>query len=199
MLKIQEAVIVEGTYDKAKLKQVMDGVVITTDGFDIFKNPSKRQMVLQFAKSTGVVILTDSDQAGFKIRNYIKSIMPPEMAHAIKHAYIPALLGKERRKAVAGKEGLLGVEGMTIDILEQALRKAGCTIAQSIPKPPTQLVTKADLYADGLLGGEQSSLKRAVILRKLNLPSRISTNGLLEVINTIYGYEQYKSWLNSKG
>jgi ribonuclease M5 len=195
MLKVREAIIVEGTYDKIKLDQIVEATIITTNGFGIFKDKSKIELIKQLAQKTGIVILTDSDRAGFLIRNYIKQWVPKEF---IKHAYIPEIKGKEKRKTVPGKEGLLGVEGVTPQVIEESLRKAGCIVEQKkeIQKSHVE-ITKTDLYNDGFMGRSNSRLLRKKLTDQLNLPSKISTNTLLQVLNTLYTYEDYERIRNT--
>ncbi|MDR1100807.1 MAG: DUF4093 domain-containing protein [Clostridiales bacterium] len=183
MLKINEAIVVEGIYDKKKLRQVVDAVIITTNGFDIYSNKAKAVLLRRLARERGLIVLTDSDRAGFRIRGYIKSIIS-DGGTRVKHAYIPDVLGKERRKNQAGKDGLLGVEGMSADVLEKALTDAGCAVESSVAA--REKITKADLYEHGLAGNKNSAVLRRELCRKLKLPVRISANALLEIINALY-------------
>ena len=189
MYKIKETVIVEGTYDKIKLSGFLDGVILTTGGFSVFNYDNLKKTIKELAKKTGIVILTDSDSAGFKIRNYIKQNIPEEQ---IKHAYIPDILGKEKRKREPGKEGLLGVEGMSEEIIIDALRKSGCTIdgEKSVPKT-SRKITKADLMKVGLSGGVGSSQLRHAFSKELNLPAKLSANMLLDIINRLLTYDEF--------
>ena len=190
MLKVREAIIVEGIYDKIKLDQIIDAHIITTNGFSIFKDKDTVELIKRIAEKTGIVILTDSDRAGFLIRNYIKQWVPGEY---IKHAYIPEIKGKEKRKTMPGKEGILGVEGIKPEIIIEALKKAGCLVEERDQVNPShKKITKTDLYDDGLIGKKNSKVLRKKLTDKLNLPSRISTNALLQVLNTLYNYEEYK-------
>ncbi|MGN1015337.1 MAG: toprim domain-containing protein [Butyricicoccus sp.] len=185
MIRIQEAIIVEGRYDVNKLKQIVDTIVIETGGFAVFNNKEKLQLIRKIAAQRGVLILTDSDGAGFVIRNYLKGALPKEQ---VKHAYIPQISGKERRKTHGSKEGTLGVEGVPDEVIIQALNRAGATIlGQDVPKHP--LITKADLYAWGLSGGAGSAEKRRRLLRALDLPSHMTSNALLEFINAVSDYD----------
>lgn len=189
MYKVKETIIVEGTYDKIKLSGFIDGVIMTTGGFAVFKNKAMRKSIEELARKTGIVILTDSDSAGFKIRNYIKQSIPEEY---IKHAYIPDIYGKEKRKRVAGKEGLLGVEGMSEEVITEALRKAGCTVDGSSDEvKPSKKITKADLMRVGLSGGNNSSELRKRLLRELNLPAKLSVNMLLDILNRLLTYDEF--------
>jgi len=189
MISIREAIIVEGKYDKNALAQLVDTVILTTDGFGIFNDAEKRDVIKRLAEKRGIIILTDSDGAGFLIRNKLKGMLPPE---SVKHAYIPDIYGKERRKTSPSKEKLLGVEGMPREVLETCLRDAGATIIMdsgAAPPlwPPGHLtLTKADLFELGLSGGEGSSHKRERLLISLDLPRYLSVNALLPVINALY-------------
>lgn len=189
-LKVQEVIIVEGKYDLNALKQIVDGTVITTDGFGVFHNNEKLQLIRRMADARGVIILTDSDGAGFVIRNYLKGSLPKDK---VKHAYIPDVYGKEKRKKAASKEGKLGVEGMHRDILEQSLRKAGATIIGGNVEicTDTHSITKADLYAFGLSGTSNSSENRKKLISALDLPERLSPNALLDVLNALYTKEAF--------
>lgn len=185
---IKEIIIVEGKYDKIKLDSILDGaVVIATNGFRIFKDKEKTILLRKYAKERGVVVLTDSDSAGFLIRNHLKKVLG---SSNIKNAYIPEIKGKEKRKPTASKEGLLGVEGIDKDIILEALTKAGCGIEQSNRLKP---VTKLDLFNDGYVGKADSTQKRVQLLKKLGLPVKLSVNALLDALNTFVGYEEYKS------
>ncbi len=188
MYKIKETVIVEGAYDKIKLSRFIDGIIITTHGFSIFKNEGLKASIKKLADETGVVILTDSDSAGFQIRNYIKQMLSSDK---VLHAYIPDIHGKEKRKATAGKEGLLGVEGISDDIIIDALKKAGCTLDGDKESPREgRAVTKADMFRLGLSGGEESAKRRDALAKELGLPLKISANMLLDVINRLLTYEE---------
>lgn len=187
MLKIKEAIVVEGIYDQNKINQLVDATVITTNGFRIYKDKKKIEMIRRFAATTGIIIFTDSDRAGFQIRNYIKNLVGNKN---VKHAYIPDIKGKERRKSVPSKEGFLGVEGVSDDIILDALKNAGMT-EQELPGD-IRLITKSDLFSDGLSGGADSKILRERLLKNLELPARISANMLLDVLNCIYGYDEYK-------
>ena len=183
MLKIKEAIVVEGRYDKNTLSQVVDALIIPVDGFQIFKKKDTVQMLRKLAATQGLIIFTDSDGAGFVIRNYLKGTLPPEQ---VKHAYIPDCFGKEKRKRRPGKEGKLGVEGMSPTVLETALRRAGATILGEETTPSAPLLTKADLFACGLSGGAGSREKRQALLRKLGLPAHLSPNAMLPVLSALY-------------
>jgi ribonuclease M5 len=190
MIKVKEAIIVEGTYDKIKLGQMVDATIIITGGFSIFKDDDKIELIRKLAEKTGIVVLTDSDRAGFLIRNYIKQCIPVQF---VKHAYIPDIKGKEKRKTIPGKEGLLGVEGVNNALILKALENAGCTIVnENRTDIQERKILRTDLYEDGFIGSPNSSDLRQRLTKYLNLPSRISTNGLLDVLNTLYGHKKYK-------
>ncbi len=190
MLRIKEAIAVEGRYDKNTLSQMVDTVIIETAGFGIFKDGEKLALLRRLALKRGLVILTDGDGAGFVIRNYLKGALPDG---DIKHAYIPDVPGKERRKRRPGREGKLGVEGMPPHVLEQALRRAGATFLDETEpqKPPRRPVTKADLYAMGLSGSAGAAERRRALLARLSLPERLSSNALLEVVNALFTYDEF--------
>lgn len=188
MYKIKETIIVEGVYDKIKLSRFIDGIIITTHGFSVFKNEKLKASIKKLAEETGVVILTDSDSAGFQIRNYIKQMLPEDK---VLHAYIPDVYGKEKRKTTAGAEGLLGVEGINDDVIIDALKKAGCTLDGDKESPREgRAVTKADLFRLGLSGGEGSAQRRDALAREIGLPHKISANMLLDVVNRLLSYEE---------
>ena len=180
-IKLHEVVLVEGKYDLNALKQLIDGVVLTTDGFGIFHNDQKLALIRRMAVTRGVIILTDSDGAGFVIRNYLKGALPKEQ---VKHAYIPDIRGKERRKRIGSKEGKLGVEGMKPEVLRRALLRAGATIEDEPARTGTP-ITKADLFSMGLSGGQGSAEKRRKLLAAMDLPERLSTNAMLDVLNAV--------------
>ncbi|HIY16790.1 MAG TPA: DUF4093 domain-containing protein [Candidatus Intestinimonas stercorigallinarum] len=185
MLRIQEAIVVEGRYDKNTLSQVVDTVILETGGFGVFRNQELVALLRRLAEERGLIVLTDSDGAGFLIRGHLKSALPPDK---VKHAYIPDVPGKERRKRAPGKEGKLGVEGMSPAVLEEVLRRAGATFLEEPPggSPPRTAITKADLYLLGLTGTPDSARRRAALLRHLDLPEHLSTNALLSVLNALY-------------
>lgn len=183
-IKIQEAIAVEGRYDKNTLSQVVDTLIIETRGFGIFKDPERMALLRKAAEKRGLIVLTDSDGAGFVIRNRIKAAIP---AKYLKHAYIPDVYGKERRKRKAGKEGKLGVEGMPPQVLEEVLRRAGATFRTGDgPEKGGAALTKGDLFVAGLTGRPDSAQRRQELLKKLSLPEHMSANALLEVLNTCY-------------
>ena len=183
-LKVKEAVIVEGKYDKIKLSSLIDGVIIETNGFQIFKDPEQMAMIRRLAETRGILVLTDSDGAGFVIRNHLKGILPPEQ---VKHAYIPDIAGKERRKRAPGKEGKLGVEGMPPQLLLEALERAGATFLDGDgPRSPRGELTPAQLYVLGLTGRPDSAQRRQALLKRLDLPEHMSAKALLTVLNALY-------------
>ena len=187
MIKIKEAIVVEGRYDKNTLSQLGDTVILETNGFGIFKDKEQLALLRKIAQKRGLIVLTDSDGAGFVIRNHLKGALPQDQ---VKHAYVPDLFGKEKRKRKAGKEGKLGVEGMRPEVLEKALRQAGATVldgeAQAHSGPP---LTKADLFAAGLSGGEGSKEKRQALLKKLDLPEHLTPNAMLPVLSALFDRE----------
>ena len=186
MVKIKEAILVEGRYDKNTLSQIVDAPILETSGFGIFKDKKQLSLLRQVAEKRGLIVFTDSDGAGFVIRNHIKSAIP---ARYLKHAYIPDIMGKERRKAAPGKEGKLGVEGMKPDVILEALRRAGATIEGENTAVSHQ-ITKQDLMALGLSGGADASAKRLKLLKKLNLPEHMSPNAMLQALNLLYSLEE---------
>lgn len=188
MLHIKETIVVEGKYDKDRLKLVTDAPIICTGGFSLYTDKNIIKSIRNMAKKTGIIILTDSDSAGFRIRNYIKQCVGD--CGVVKHAYIPSLEGKEKRKAVPGKEGLLGVEGMTEEVLEKIL-KSVTEVFEPLDKDGKQ-ITKLMLFEDGFAGSEDSSRKRKILEKKLGLPLRLSTNALIDILNAAVGYDEYK-------
>ena len=188
-LKLRQAIVVEGKYDQNTRRQIVDTAIFTTNGFADMKDPALLRLLQQAAQTTGLVILTDSDGAGFLIRNTLKSALPET---GVLHAYIPDLPGKEKRKTAPGKEGLLGVEGMTPEILLKALRDAGAEFADgSTPPPAREPITKQDLFALGLSGGPESAKKRAALLKALSLPAHMSANALLQALNVLFSREEF--------
>ena len=186
MVKIREAIVVEGRYDKNTLSQIVDAPILETSGFGIFKDKQQMRLLRRVAQTRGLIVFTDSDGAGFVIRNHIKSAIPGKY---LKHAYTPDILGKERRKAAPGKEGKLGVEGMSREIILEALRKAGATI-EGEESPFVHQITKQDLMALGLSGGPDAVAKRLALLKKLQLPERMSPNAMLQALNLLYTLEE---------
>ncbi len=195
MIRVKEAILVEGRYDKNALKQVVDALIVESGGFGIFKDREKREYLRRLGKERGLIVLTDSDGAGFVIRNHLKGILPQEQ---VKHAYIPDVRGKERRKKEPGKEGKLGVEGMRPEVLLRALKRAGATFLDGDSAPAEAgktPVTKADLVRLGLSGGAESGARRKKLQQRLNLPERMTANGLLEALNAFYSLEQLEEIL----
>lgn len=197
MLRIKEAIVVEGRYDKNTLSQVVDTLILETAGFGIFKDSERMALLRRAAERRGLIVLTDSDGAGFVIRGRISGSIPK---HLVKHAYIPDVYGKERRKKQGGKEGKLGVEGMPPQVLEQVLRRAGATVLEEQEAAAAQAspLTKADLCAAGLAGGTDSAARRQALLRKLALPQHMSANALLAVLNGCYSREEAERLLQEE-
>lgn len=182
MLKIKEAIVVEGRYDKNTLSQIVDAPIFETNGFGIFKDKEQLALLRRVAEKRGLIVFTDADGAGFLIRNHIKAAIAPQY---LKHAYTPDIAGKERRKSAPGKEGKLGVEGMRPEIIVQALKQAGATILGE--QPATYgCITKQDLVELGLSGGHHSAEKRHKLLNKLGLPAHMSSNAMLQALNMLY-------------
>ena len=186
MIRIREAIIVEGRYDKNTLSQIVDAPILETAGFGIFKDKQQMKLLRQVAEKRGLIVFTDSDGAGFVIRNHIKSAIDGKY---LKHAYIPDIPGKERRKSAPGKEGKLGVEGMTPQIILSALRRAGATMDGEAVTTLSQ-ITKQDMMELGLSGGKDSSSLRGMLLRKLDLPEHMSANAMLQALNLLYSKEE---------
>ena len=186
MVKIKEAIVVEGRYDKNTLSQIVDAPILETAGFGIFKDKQQMSLLRRVAETRGLIVFTDSDGAGFVIRNHIKSAIP---AKFLKHAYIPDIFGKERRKAAPGKEGKLGVEGMKPEIIIEALRRAGATMEGESAVSGSQ-ITKQDLMELGLSGGADASAKRLALLKKLDLPEHMSANAMLQALNLLLTIEE---------
>ena len=186
MVKIREAIVVEGRYDKNTLSQIVDAPILETSGFGIFKDKQQLALLRRVAESRGLIVFTDSDGAGFVIRNHLKSVIP---AKYLKHAYIPDIYGKEKRKSSPGKEGKLGVEGMRPEIILEALRKAGATIEGEAAVSRNQ-ITKQDLMKLGLSGGKDSGTKRLKLLKKLDLPQHMSANAMLQALNLLYSLDE---------
>lgn len=184
-LKISRAIVVEGKYDKIKLSSFIDGVIIITNGFGIYKDKETAELIRYYAKNNGIIVLTDSDTSGFKIRGHIKSIVPEGK---IINLYAPEILGKEKRKAQPSKEGKLGVEGINVHILRELFEKAGVE-GETIENPDP--VTKADFYELGLTGHKNSSDLRAVLLEKMGLPKLVSSKALLEIVNSVYSKDEF--------
>ncbi len=186
MLKIKQAIIVEGKYDKIRLSNLVDAMIIPTNGFELYKNKETAELIKMLSKKTGIIILTDSDSAGFQIRSRLRNIT--RGGEGI-NVYIPDIIGKERRKRSPSAEGKLGVEGVDDEILLEAFRKAGVFAEErTVPKDP---ITKADLMERGLVGGENSAEKRTKLQRSLGLPVRLSANMLMEILNVMYSREEF--------
>ena len=191
MVKIKEAIVVEGRYDKNTLSQILDAPILETSGFGIFKDKQQMALLRRIAETRGLIVFTDSDGAGFVIRTHIKSAIPGKY---LQHAYIPDIPGKEKRKAAPGKEGKLGVEGMSREIILEALRRAGATI-EGEEAPPVRQITKQDLMELGLSGGPDASAKRLALLKKLKLPEHMSPNAMLQTLNVLYSLEELTSMM----
>lgn len=192
MIKLKEAVIVEGRYDKIKLSSLIDAPIIETNGFRVFSDKEKISLIRRIAATRGILVFTDSDGAGFLIRNFLNGAVPKEQ---IRHCYIPQLRGKEKRKARPGKEGLLGVEGVSDEVIVNAIRRSGATILGEEAKPP-QTITKADLFDLGLTGTPNAAEIRKKLLRHLDMPSYLSTNAMLTALNCLYSLKELKEILH---
>lgn len=190
MVKIKQAIVVEGKYDQNTLLQLVDATIFQTRGFGVMHDKALLELLRKAARTTGLIIFTDSDGAGFVIRNFLKGALPKE---GVLHAYIPDIPGKEKRKRAPGKEGLLGVEGMTKEILLEALENAGADLGGEAAKKPGDTITKFDLYTAGLSGKPDSASKRAAFLEKLRFPAHMSANALLDALNLLYTREEFLS------
>ncbi len=190
MVKIRQAIVVEGKYDQNALLQLVDATIFQTRGFGVMHDKALLELLRKAARTTGLIIFTDSDGAGFVIRNFLKGALPKE---GVLHAYIPDIPGKEKRKRAPGKEGLLGVEGMTKEILLSALENAGADLGGEAAKKPGDTITKFDLYTAGLSGRPDSAAKRAAFLEKLRFPAHMSANALLDALNLLYTREEFLS------
>ena len=188
MVKIKQAIVVEGKYDQNTLLQLVDTTIFQTRGFGVMHDKALLELLRKAARTTGLIIFTDSDGAGFVIRNFLKGALPKE---GVLHAYIPDIPGKEKRKRAPGKEGLLGVEGMTKEILLSALENAGADLGGEAEKRPGDTITKFDLYTAGLSGKPDSASKRAAFLEKLRFPAHMSANALLDALNLLYTREEF--------
>ena len=193
MHSVKEVIVVEGRYDKNTLSQVVDAVILETSGFGIFNDAAKRRLLNKLAETRGLILMTDSDAAGFLIRNRIKGFVDPAL---VKHAYIPDVYGKERRKAQVSKEGKIGVEGMRPEVLLEALIRAGATIDDCEMVTASPRISKADFYALGLSGREGSAEKRKKLLRQLELPERMSADAMLDVLNALMDREGFIAYLS---
>ncbi len=194
MVKIKQAILVEGRYDKNTLSQIVDAPIFETAGFGIFKDKKQLALLRQVAKKRGLIVFTDSDGAGFVIRNHVKSAIEPQY---LLHAYIPDIPGKERRKSTPGKEGKLGVEGMTQDVILESLRRAGATF-ENENASTVHTITKQDMMDLGLSGTADSSTRRLALQKKLDLPEHLSSNGLLQALNLLYTLEELKEILGEQ-
>ena len=183
MISVKEVIVVEGRYDRNTLSQVFDAVIVETSGFGVFNDREKLALLRRLAEARGLIVLTDSDGAGFVIRNFLKGAIDPAL---VKQAYIPDIAGRERRKRAPSKEGKLGVEGMKPEVLIEALRRAGATLGGEEPARRAGGITKATLYELGLSGGPGSAEKRRALLKELDLPEKLSANALLDVLNALY-------------
>lgn len=197
MKKVKEVIVVEGRYDKNALSQVVDASIITLGGFSVFNDKEKLAFLRRLAEKQGLIVLTDSDGAGFVIRNYLKGALPKDR---VKQAYIPDIHGKERRKRAPGKEGKLGVEGMTPQVLLEALCRAGATFWNEGEEGARggAPLTKADLFELGLTGGEHAAQRRKALLKALDLPEHLTANGLLEALNLLYDRESFYAFLETE-
>lgn len=194
MIKIREAIVVEGKYDKNTLSQIVDAPILQTDGFQIMKDKEQMALLRAVAQKRGLIVFTDSDGAGFVIRNHLKSAIPGQY---LKHAYIPDVFGKERRKTTPGKEGKLGVEGMTPDVIVECLRKAGATMDGQSLTPVESALTKQDMASLGLSGSNNSKAMRLALQKKLNFPVHMSSNALLQALNLLYTKEEVYQLIES--
>ncbi len=188
MIRLREAIICEGKYDKIRLSNIFDTVIITTDGFGIFKDPEKKALIRLMAERHGLILLTDSDSAGQMIRKYLEKLVPKDR---VKNLYLPEIKGKEKRKSSHSAAGLLGVEGISDEIIIAAADRAG--IFSEITESPQRKITKTDFFNLGLSGGEGSSEKRKALCLHLNLPTVLSANSLIDVVNSLYSYEEFLS------
>jgi len=194
MIKVREAIVVEGRYDKNKLAQIFDALIIETSGFGIFTDREKLELLRRIAERRGLVILTDSDGAGFVIRNFLKGALGGN----VKHAYIPDVKGKERRKGGPSKEGLLGVEGMDEQVLVAALLRAGVAMDGVESAPEQEMITKADFYAMGLSGATDSARRRGELLKKFELPQKLGVNSMLDVLNALMSRREFMEKLQGR-
>ncbi len=190
MIKVKEAIIVEGKYDKIKLSSMIDGLIITTNGFGIFNDKERQYLIRELAEKRGIIVLTDSDSAGFVIRNFLKGAIPKEK---VKHAYIPDIFGKEKRKDRRSKEGKLGVEGVSKEVILDALRRCGAVCEDTECDAPKKAdeITKADFFVHGLTGVSNSAKNRNALKKKLNLPENMTTNSLLAILNCLMTRDEF--------
>lgn len=190
MHSVREVIVVEGRYDKNALSQVVDAVIVETSGFGIFNNAEKQKLLRDMAQARGLIVMTDPDGAGFVIRSFIKSCVDPAL---VKHAYVPDIFGRERRKRKNSKEGKLGVEGMRPELLLEALRKCGATIDDIAPEARERRISKADMFAKGLSGGTDSAARRAELIKRLGLPEHMSAPALLDYLNATMSRDEFMS------
>ena len=190
MVRIREVIVVEGRYDKNTLSQIVDATILETGGFQIMKDKAQLSLLRRAAQTRGLIIFTDSDGAGFVIRNYLKGAIDPQY---VKHAYIPDVAGKERRKTASGKEGKLGVEGMTPQVIVECLRRAGATVEGEDTSARSAGITKVDMVEMGLSGRKDSNTKRLALMKQLSLPEHLSSNGLLQALNLLYTKDEIYS------
>lgn len=193
MVNVREAIVVEGRYDKNTLLQIVNATVLETSGFGIFHNKKQLELLRNIAQKQGLIVFTDADGAGLVIRNFIKSAIPAEY---LKHAYTPVFWGKERRKAMPGKEGKLGVEGMKPEVILESLRRAGATLDDE-PKQVLGQITKQDLMELGLSGGNNAAERRKALLNKLGFPSNMSANSMLQALNLLYSLQEFQQIVNT--
>ncbi len=194
MVKIREAIVVEGRYDKNTVSQVIDAPIFETDGFGIRHNFRLMALLQEIARTRGLIVFTDSDWAGFRIRSFLKMAIPGKH---LKHAYIPDIYGKERRKAAPGKEGKIGVEGMTPEVIIACLQRAGATFEEGTVRELGEPLTKTDMYFLGLSGRPDSKQKRLTLLKKLDFPEHMSSNALLQALNVLYTRDEIFEIVNS--
>ena len=187
MVKIRQAIVVEGRYDKNTLSQIVDAPILETSGFGIMNNRENLDFLRRVARERGLIVFTDSDGAGFVIRNYLKSVIEPQY---LLHAYIPDVYGKEKRKSTPGKEGKIGVEGMTPDVILDCLRRCGATFENEESVVMKDQITKLDLFNMGLSGGPDSKAKRQKLLKMLEFPEHMSSNAMLQALNLLYSKEE---------
>lgn len=183
MIKISQAIVVEGRYDKNTLSQIVDAPIFETSGFHIMKDKPTQALLRRVAIERGLIVFTDSDGGGFVIRNFLKQIIPPQY---LFHAYIPDIYGKEKRKSAPGKEGKLGLEGMSREVILTALENCGANFHPNEKQP----ITKQHLFALGLSGQANSSILRKQLLKKLELPEHMSANAMLQALDVLYSPEE---------
>ena len=195
MIKLRQAVIVEGRYDKIKLKNLIDAPIIETNGFRVFNDKERQSLIRRIADKRGILVMTDSDGAGLVIRNFLNGVIDKSK---IKHCYIPQLEGKEKRKERISKEGFLGVEGVPDEVIIEAVRKSGAEIIGEQAEKSAE-ITKADLYSLGLTGSDNSAKKRKRLLQELGMPDYLSSNAMLTALNCLYSYEELYNIITELG